>query len=83
MEVPTENTAEISTQVATPAFQFSPIQQWEIAFIYAFSCTFNPQQEIAPNYYKLPDFMPEVNIYNELLLSSSTFIIKHIHTPLF
>ncbi|KAI9265790.1 hypothetical protein EDC94DRAFT_604113 [Helicostylum pulchrum] len=59
MEVPSENTAEIPTQVATPAFQFSPIQQWEIAFIYAFSCTFNPQQEITPSYYKLPDFMPE------------------------
>lgn len=43
-------------------FSFSPLQQWEVAFIYAFACTFNPQHKIAPSYYKLPDFMPEVNI---------------------
>ncbi|KAI9356712.1 hypothetical protein BD770DRAFT_322985 [Pilaira anomala] len=59
MEIPVENTTETFIHDTTPAFQFSPLQQWEIAFIYAFSCTFNPQQEIAPSYHKLPDFTPE------------------------
>jgi hypothetical protein len=44
-------------------FEFKPFQQWEIAFVYAFSCIFNSQQqEIAPSFYKLPDFTPQVNI---------------------
>ncbi|KAI8091042.1 uncharacterized protein B0P05DRAFT_528499 [Gilbertella persicaria] len=38
---------------------FTPFQQWEIAFIYSFACTFNKQHDIAPNFFKLPDFTPE------------------------
>lgn len=49
--------------VAEPVyeFSFSPLQQWEIAFVYAFACTFNPQYKIAQSFYKLPDFTPGVN----------------------
>ncbi|GAN11043.1 hypothetical protein MAM1_0456d10596 [Mucor ambiguus] len=38
---------------------FSSSQQWQIAFIYAFSATFNPHQEVSPQYYKLPYFTPQ------------------------
>ncbi|KAI9277422.1 hypothetical protein BY458DRAFT_567688 [Sporodiniella umbellata] len=38
--------------------EFSPCQQWKIAFIHAFASTFNPQQTIAPAFFKLPDFTP-------------------------
>lgn len=48
-------------------FSFSPLQQWEVAFIYAFASTFNPQYRIAPSYHKLPDFTPAVNYLLERL----------------
>jgi hypothetical protein len=48
-----------TTESPSP-FKFNSFQQWEIAFIYAFACTFNPQQEIAPSFYKLPEFTPQV-----------------------
>lgn len=76
MEIPVENTTETSIYDTTPALQFSPLQQWEIAFIYAFSCTFNPQQEIVPSYHKLPDFTPEVCTHDQ---SISMIVIPHIN----
>lgn len=43
------------------SFRFNAFQQWEISFVYAFSCIFNAQQqEISPSFYKLPDFTPQV-----------------------
>jgi hypothetical protein len=41
-------------------FVLSPFQQWEIAFIYAFITTFNPQADISPSFYKLPSLTPDV-----------------------
>ncbi|KAI9476455.1 MAG: hypothetical protein EXX96DRAFT_577232 [Benjaminiella poitrasii] len=40
-------------------FDFTPFQQWEIAFIYAFASTFNLQREIEPSFYPLPELTPQ------------------------
>ena len=48
--------------IPTPPFSypFNSFQQWEIAFIYAFAVTFNPHQDVAPSFYTLPSFTPNV-----------------------
>lgn len=61
MEVEIDQAKKVVTE-ATYDFSFSPLQQWEVAFIYAFACTFNPQYKIAQSFYKLPDFTPGVNL---------------------
>ncbi|CAO3690359.1 unnamed protein product [Rhizopus stolonifer] len=38
--------------------EFSSCQQWKLAFIHAFATVFNAEQEIAPNFFKLPEFTP-------------------------
>jgi hypothetical protein len=59
-------------QQPTP-FEFNAFQQWEIAFVYAFSCFFNSQQtEIAPSFYKLPEFTPQVDIRSRSSAVSSS-----------
>ncbi|KAG0738627.1 hypothetical protein G6F57_012698 [Rhizopus arrhizus] len=40
------------------SLQLSSCQQWKVAFIHAFASTFNPQQTIAPSFFKLPEFTP-------------------------
>lgn len=42
------------------SLQLSSCQQWKVAFIHAFASTFNPQQTIAPSFFKLPEFTPNV-----------------------
>ncbi|KAK4509945.1 uncharacterized protein ATC70_008095 [Mucor velutinosus] len=54
----TAATANIESADA-PSYSFSSLQQWQVAFIYAFSATFNPHQEVSPQYYKLPSFTPQ------------------------
>lgn len=46
-----------------PSHSFSPLQQWQMAYVYAFSATFNPHQQVSPQYYKLPYFTPQVGAY--------------------
>ncbi|KAI8883064.1 hypothetical protein K501DRAFT_185375 [Backusella circina FSU 941] len=56
----TDNTiTEETTTLNDIKFVLSPFQQWEIAFIYAFITTFNPQAVINPSFYKLPNLTPE------------------------
>jgi hypothetical protein len=50
-------------KVNLPSYKYSPLQQWQIAFIYAFTATFNNHQDISPSYHKLPFFTPQVNYY--------------------
>lgn len=72
--VDTESVDKVTAPVeTTPSFEFTPFQQWEIAFIYAFAVTFNPHQEIAPSFYRLPDFSPK-ELEEELKKESSTLI---------
>ncbi|EPB84662.1 hypothetical protein HMPREF1544_08605 [Mucor circinelloides 1006PhL] len=52
-------TAANQESVDAPPYQFSSLQQWQIAYIYAFSATFNHHQEVSPQYYKLPLFTPQ------------------------
>lgn len=60
--VDTESANKVTAPAnTTPSFEFTPYQQWEIAFIYAFAVTFNPHQEIAPSFYRLPEFSPKVS----------------------
>ncbi|KAL9555076.1 hypothetical protein MBANPS3_002529 [Mucor bainieri] len=54
----TAASANLESTDASP-YSFSSLQQWQIAFIYAFSTTFNPHQEVSPQYYKLPSFTPQ------------------------
>lgn len=56
---------------------FVSIQQWQIAFIYAFICTFNPQRHLVTNYYKLPDLLPE-DIEMEIQKEKSVIIDQYI-----
>lgn len=55
-------TAANQESVDAPPYQFSSLQQWQIAYIYAFSATFNHHQEVSPQYYKLPLFTPQVSV---------------------
>lgn len=57
------------------SLQLSSCQQWKVAFIHAFASTFNPQQTIAPSFFKLPEFTPNVTIEMKL---SFVFLI-HIY----
>jgi hypothetical protein len=44
------------------SLRLSSCQQWKVAFIHAFASTFNPQQTIAPSFFKLPEFTPNVTL---------------------
>ncbi|KAF1796076.1 hypothetical protein FB192DRAFT_1293265 [Mucor lusitanicus] len=59
--------------VDVPSYTFSALQQWQIAFIYAFAATFNPHQEVSPQYYKLPYFTPQ-NLEDEIQKQESELI---------
>ncbi|KAI8982523.1 hypothetical protein BDB01DRAFT_792933 [Pilobolus umbonatus] len=56
---------------------FTGIQHWQIAFIYAFISTFNPQCHLVSNYYKLPELLPE-EIETEIQKEKSTAIDQYI-----
>ncbi|KAI7901107.1 uncharacterized protein BX663DRAFT_514933 [Cokeromyces recurvatus] len=58
-------------------YEFTPFQQWEMAFIYAFASTFNPQKEIEPSFYPLPEFTPQ-DLEEEIQKEESELIHKII-----
>lgn len=64
MECTLKETDKETAVEIPPSFEFTSYQQWQIAFIYAFAVTFNPHQEIAPSFYRLPEFSPKVCLYN-------------------
>lgn len=63
-------------KVDLPSHEYSPLQQWQIAFIYAFTATFNHHQDISPSYHKLPFFTPQVNDYQYLLTHFFSLILR-------
>ncbi|CAO3657288.1 unnamed protein product [Mucor hiemalis] len=73
MECTLKETVKETAVEIPPSFEFTSYQQWQIAFIYAFAVTFNPHQEIAPSFYRLPEFSPK-ELEEELKKESSTLI---------
>lgn len=73
MEHTVQDNTDESTIQPSPQYEFSAFQQWEIAFIYAFAVTFNPHQEIAPSFYRLPEFTPKVSCFKKKVYTIQDF----------